>query len=266
MSIKKGQVVTLTYEDKKFNVIVIDPNGLGRGQPSVGFGYQMMENVSGLPQSTITDWATEIQGGSLIKPPSGNTFRATEIKSLDGNTLIVLEVSDWVALSADVIKRPGKVRKTTRDNLVDFLSWFAVKGFYASAYTILKQGYSPADDRAVSAWLHARLQGIVRRNKYTKFLQDCGCQEWFEYANWTNYIYRGLFGKDKKQMIEDWELIEGEKTIGRNYIPEVIGLEAVAYCENQVVELYVGDLHKAHDDAINYAKLKFFSGSLGRFE
>ena len=266
MSIKTGQIVTISYEDREFEAIVIDPNGLGPGQPSIGFGFGMMERYGGLPTSTSDNWLqglpnTEQQS---LKLPSGNLYGVSRITGEDkNNPYVVVEVSQWVAIAIDVNKKPGKVRKATRDKLLDFLGWFAVKGFYASAYARLKGNYTEADDRSVSAWLKARLLGISKRNKYTKFLQDNGCEEWFEYANWTNYIYQGLFAKDKKQMIEDWELVEGVKTIGRNYIPEVTGLEAVAYCENQVVELYVGDLRKAHDDAINYARLKFFGGSLG---
>ena len=33
MTIKKGQRITVTYEDRKSEVIVIDPDGLGKGQP-----------------------------------------------------------------------------------------------------------------------------------------------------------------------------------------------------------------------------------------
>lgn len=268
MSIQKGQLIEISYEGREFDVIVIDPNGIGKGQPSIGFGFGMMERHAGLPTSTSNNWLQGVPNNEheCLKLPSGNTYRVSRIMGEDNNEYIVLEVSQWVSVAIDVIKKPGKVRKSTLHQILDFLGWFAVKGLYADAYTLLKSGYTEADSRAISAWLQARLQGIVRRNKYTKFLQDCDCQEWFEYANWTNYIYRGLFGKDKKQMIEEWELIEGARTIGRNYIPEVKGLEAVAYCENQVVELYVGDLRKAHDDAINYAKLKFFGSSLGRFE
>jgi hypothetical protein len=141
--------------------------------------------------------------------------------------------------------------------LIDFLAWFAVKGFYAEAYAKLKGAYTEADSRAVSAWMKARLEGISRRNNYTRFLQQQGCEEWFEYANWTDYIYEGLFGMKKKQMVEEWDLVEGNKNIGRNYIPEVEGLEAVAYCENQVIALFHENLQQAHDDAIYYAKNKF---------
>jgi hypothetical protein len=92
-------------------------------------------------------------------------------------------------------------------------------------------------------------------------LQRQGCEEWYEYANWTNYVYKGLFGMDKREMTQEWELVEGSKAIGRNYIPEPVGLDAVAYCEDMVEKLFVGDLQQAHDDAIRYARLKFFSDS-----
>jgi hypothetical protein len=265
MNVKKGQLVTLNFEGRDFEAIVIDPNGLGKNQPSIGFGFRMMERHGGLREQTTSNWSTKESGfegdpnkaPEWLKLPSGKLLRVTQITGLDNNEYSVLEVSEWVVLAADVIKQPGKVRKPTRDNLVDFLSWFAVKGFYADAYAVLKGAYTEADSRAVSAWIRSRPEGISRRNRYTKFLQEQGCEEWYEYANWTNYVYRGLFGMDKKQMVEVWELVEGSRTIGRNYIPEAEGLDAVAYCENQVVELFYGDLQQAHNDAISFAKRRF---------
>ena len=62
---------------------------------------------------------------------------------------------------------------------------------------------------------------------------------------------------DKKEMTEAWEVVEGTRRIGRNYIPEVEGIEAVTYCETQVIELFHEDLQQAHDDAISFAKKKF---------
>lgn len=257
MSIKAGQIVELEYEDRKFSVIVIDPNGLGANQPSVGFGYNMMEEHGGLPQSTSTDWTVTGDDGFVnLKVPSASTYRVTGVTGLDGNNYSVIEVSEWVAIAAEAIKK-SKVKKATKDKLVDFLSWFAVKGFYSDAYAILKGSYTEADSRAVSAWMKVRLMGISRRNRYTRFLQEKGCLEWFDFANWTNYVYQGLFGMDKKQMTEVWDLVEGSKSIGRNYIPEAEGLEAVAYCENQVIELFHKDLKQAHNDAIAFAKRKF---------
>lgn len=259
MSIRKGQLITLFFEEREFEVIVIDPNGLGKNQPSLGFGLGMMERHGGLPQSTSSQWVEGHPNTDTksLRLPSGNTYRVIQILGEDENEYLVVEVSDWVAIAVDVNKKPGKVRKSTKDKLLDFLGWFAVKGFYADAYAILKGSYTEADSRAVSAWMQARLAGISRRNRYTKFLQEQGCEEWYEYANWTDYVYQALFGMKKMQMVEEWELVEGDKNIGRNYIPEVEGLEAVAYCENQVVELFHTDLLQAHDDAITFAKKRF---------
>jgi|GEM_PF-1030779 len=263
--VKKGQIITLSYEGRDFDVIVIDPNGLGRNQPSIGFGFRMMEKYGGIPQQTLTNWATVESGfegdpnnaPKSLKLPSDKVFRVTQIMGLDNNEYSVLEVSEWVAVAADVLKKSGKIKQQTKNNIVDFLSWFAVKGFYADAYALLKGAYTEADSRAVSAWMQVRLAGISLRNKYTQFLQMQGCEEWYDYANWTNYIYQGLFGMKKVDMVKQWEVVEGSKSIGRNHIPEIEGLEAVAYCEKQVIDLFHEDLKQSHDDAIAFAKKKF---------
>jgi hypothetical protein len=104
----------------------------------------------------------------------------------------------------------------------------------------------------------ARLSGVPKRNKYTDFLKEKGC-EGIDYALWTNYIYEGLFGKTAKEMKQFWAVVDGKKRIARNYISEEDGLKAIAHCENLVVELYVDDLKEAHDDAISNALRKFAS-------
>ena len=56
------------------------------------------------------------------------------------------------------------------------------------------------------------------------------------YSYWTNYVYLGLFGMTAAQMKETWEApIAGSRRIARNYIPQAIGLEAVAYREKVVL-------------------------------
>lgn len=62
VKLKAGSLITLAYEGKEFEVIVIDPNGLGAEQPSVGFGYRMAERNAGVPESTIRSWVREIPG------------------------------------------------------------------------------------------------------------------------------------------------------------------------------------------------------------
>jgi hypothetical protein len=262
--VERGQLIKLTFEGREFEVIVIDPNGLGKGLPSVGFGFRMMEKYGGLPEQTLSNWLTKesaFEGDPNnevweLKPSPDNRCRVTQILGTDKNEYIVVEASDWVALVIGVLKNPGKVRKSTQGKLIDFLGWFAVKGFYADAYTVLKDEYTAKDSRVLSAWMEARLMGKRKRNKYTDFLQEQGIQGQ-DYAYWTDYVYLGLFNMPAWQMKRVWEVKEGDSSIGRNHIPEVQGLEAVAYCENQVMELFHENLQQAHDDAINFAKKKF---------
>ena len=85
---KRGQRLTLAYEDREFEVIVIDSNGLGKNQPSVGFGFRMMEQYGGLSVPTMSDWLIEGDRNNeqkCLKPPSGNTFRVIEILGLGRN-------------------------------------------------------------------------------------------------------------------------------------------------------------------------------------
>jgi putative heme degradation protein len=86
----------------------------------------MMDRYGGLPQSTSSQWIQPHPNNvdKLLKLPSGKTVKVIQI-----NDFLVVEVSEWVAVASDVLKHPGKVRKPTRDGLIDFLSWFAVKGF-----------------------------------------------------------------------------------------------------------------------------------------
>jgi hypothetical protein len=52
-TIKKGKIIKLSFESREFEAIVIDPNGLGKNQPSVGLGFTMIDRHAGLPQSTM---------------------------------------------------------------------------------------------------------------------------------------------------------------------------------------------------------------------
>lgn len=272
LNIKTGTIVKVEFEDREIEAIVIDPDGLGRGQPSIGLGFRMAEKYMGLKHNTLSDWTT-VESGFVggrtnetksLKAPSGNAFRVVEIHGLDGNTYKVIEAADWVRLTMDVLKHPGRTGKATKNKLIDFLGWFAVKGFYADAYTVIKGQYTAKDTRAVSQWFQSRVAGMKQRKRYTDFLQAQGCHD-RDYAKWTNYVYIGLFGMPKAKMIETWELIEGDGDIGRNYIPEAIGLDAVAYCEQLVVDLHYHDLQQAHDDSINFTKKRFFNGVMADF-
>ena len=89
--VKKGSLLTLAYEGREFEVVVIDPNGLGPGQPSVGFGYRMGERYAGVPESTVRGWVRDSDEGKTLCLPSGRALRVRDIKASDGNTYSVVE-------------------------------------------------------------------------------------------------------------------------------------------------------------------------------
>lgn len=128
----------------------------------------MMEKYSGLSSSTLSNWMKRANKNrvlpntdiKLLRSPGGKHYELFPIKGLDNNDYSVIEASDWVELAVDVLKNPGKIRKETLDKLIDFVVWFAIKGFYAEAYTALKGTYTKADSEAVSTWMQARLNGV----------------------------------------------------------------------------------------------------------
>jgi hypothetical protein len=256
---KSGDRITLVYEGKEFDVIVIDPNGLGDGQPSVGFGFRMAEKYMGIPQSTLTDWATGSEDNTGLKLPSGKTLRVTDITGGDGNFYRVIEASDWFSAAVDLLVNPGRTGKGLRTKLGDFIGWFAVKGFYAESYVAFKGVYTARDSRATTQWLESRQLGKYARKQYTDLLQSEGCQS-FEYANWTDYVYDGLFGMKAKEMKDIWDVVDGNPSVARNHIPKAEGLDAVAHCEDMTVRMFVDDLKEAHDSAIRLTKRKFLGG------
>lgn len=266
---KTGDRITLVYEGKEFDVIVIDPNGLGEGQPSVGFGFRMAEKYMGISQPTLSSWVIDSEGVTRLELPSKKTLRVISIVGSDNNEYSVIEASDWFTLAVDLLVNPGRTGKGLRAKLGDFISWFAVKGFYAEAYVAFKGVYTAKDSRATTQWLESRQLGKYARKQYTDLLQSQGCES-ADYAKWTDYVYESLFGMTAREMRDIWDLIEGNRHIARNYIPKAEALDAVAHCEDMTVRMFVEDdatfpetaLKEAHDDAIRLTKRKFLGGSL----
>lgn len=159
--LRSGSLVKISYEGREFEVIVIDPNGLGPGQPSVGFGYRMAERNAGVPESTIRSWVREKPDGDALELPSGKAFEVREISATDGNTYKVIEASDWLAIAIDLLVNPGRTGKGLRTKLGDFLTWFAVKGFYAEAYVALRGVYT-----AVNPLLAFHMTSACRKNPW----------------------------------------------------------------------------------------------------
>ncbi len=261
MEIRRGQLITVPFEGKEFQAIVVDPNGLGPSQPSIGFGFNMMEKHAGIPQSTLSTWVHRENEENWLKLPSGKLLRYIEILGENSATPYnVIEASDWFELAFDLLENPGKTSKSLKSKLLSFIKWFTIKGFYAEAYVALKGSYTAKDSRATTKWLEARQLGKIDRKHYTDLLQAQGCKE-YDYGNWTNYIYQGLFGLTAKQMKEIWDLVDGNPDIARNYIPEARGLEAVRHCEDMTIRLFIDDLEEAHDQAINLTRRKFIGGA-----
>ena len=53
--LKTGDLITVVYEGRDFESIVIDPDGLGPGLPSIGFGLSQASRHVGIPQQTLTN-------------------------------------------------------------------------------------------------------------------------------------------------------------------------------------------------------------------
>ena len=253
---RAGQIIPLRYKSQEVQVIIIDPNGLGPDKPSIGLGLRGMDRHIGIPRQTLSDRVSEIEGVKYLKLPSGNAFRVSEIDAEDGNNYLLVEASDWVALALDWAKNPGKLRKPARDGLIDFLGWFAAEGIYAQAYTVLKRAYTYEDDQRVQNWIMSRETGKPARAEWSWEVQEKDSQG--RYGYWTNYVYQGLFGMNATQMKEVWENpVHGDARIARNYVPESVGLEAIAYCEKMVGLLDLDDIEQAHDEAIRLTQIKF---------
>ncbi|MBE9157009.1 hypothetical protein IQ265_09250 [Nodosilinea sp. LEGE 06152] len=253
---RAGQIIPLRYKSREIQAIIIDPNGLGPDKPSLGMGFRGMDRHTNVPSNTLSQRVIQNEEGTYLKLPSGELFRVIQISGEDGNKYQVIEASDWVALARDWAKNPGKLRKPARDGLIDFLAWFAAEGVYAQAYTILKRVYTRDDSQRVQTWIMSREAGKPARAEWGWEVQEKDPRG--RYGYWTNYVYRGLFGMDAATMKETWaNPVHGDARIARNYVPESVGLEAIAYCEKMVGLLDLDDIEQAHDEAIRLTQIKF---------
>lgn len=251
-----GQLIPLRFKDRDLTAIVIDPDGLGEGKPSIGMGFRGMDRHTNVPVNTLSQRVIQKDGFRYLELPSGRAFRVFQISGEDGNDYEAIEASDWVALASDWAKEPGKLRKPARDGLIDFLAWFAAEGIYAQAYTFLKRTYTRDDDEALRQWLMSRETGKSYRKDWSWEVK--GKDPRGRYGYWTNYVYQGLFNMTAEEMKEFWERpVSGSARIARNYIPQAIGLEAVAYCEKMVSQIDLPDLYNAHDEAIRLTRIKY---------
>ena len=127
----------------------------------------MAQKYIGIPQQTLTDRVTGKGIDKYLENPSGKAFRVTGILGTDGNNYTVVEAGDWFDLATDVLVNPGKTRKATKEKVANFLRWFAIIGFYASANIALKGAFTSKDERATQRWIRARESGEPTRKNYT---------------------------------------------------------------------------------------------------
>lgn len=255
-SVKAGDIIDVVYEDREFRAIVIDPNGLGSGEASIGFGFRMAERYIGLSRQTLSKRVVSIDGDEWFKAPSGKRFRVSQLLGDDNNVYKVIEASDWFDLSMDLLLNPGQIRKPAREKIGEFLRWFAIKGFYAESYVVLKGVYNAKSSKATTRWLIRRESGKVARRTYTDLFNELNVHQ-TAYGKYTNRVYEGLFGMSAAEMRQEWDTMAGASIIARNHISEEEGLEAVKFCEDMVVRMYVDNLDEAHDDAIRLTIRKF---------
>jgi len=265
--LETGQLLPLSFLGRDFSVVVIDPDGLGPGKPTVGIGLRGMSRHTNMPVSTLVrrvievaeeDTEGSLAAGKYLKLPSGKLFKVTPIDANDGNTYQVIEAADWVELSKEWAKKPGRLGTETKNGLIDFLGWFATEGFYAAAYTVLKRTYTYEDSQRIQQWLVSREAGKPARKDWAWAISEQGGNSPFKYGKWTNYVYKGLFGMDAAEMKQAWEApMSGSRHVARNYIPESVGLEMVRFCEKMVAVMELEDLERAHDEAIRLTQIKF---------
>ncbi|MEL6224427.1 MAG: hypothetical protein AAFR31_17465, partial [Cyanobacteria bacterium J06627_8] len=145
----QGTIIPLRYAERNVQGIVIDPHALGHFKPSIGIGLQGVSRLMGIDASTLSRRVLQIDNEKGLKLPSGNVYRVLQILADDGNDYLTIEFSDWSRIAGDWLKKPGKLRQSTKDSLIDFLSWYTAQGLYASAYTLINRVFTRKDSEAV---------------------------------------------------------------------------------------------------------------------
>jgi hypothetical protein len=179
--IKEGTIVGIQYEGKELRAIVIDPNGMGEGQPSIGLGMRISKEYIGISQSALSQRVISKDGLEWLKLPSGRLLRVISIAAEDGNEYKVIEFSDWTELAGDFLKQSttgkSKLSSEVLIQMIDFLKWFSSKGLYATSYAQLKGAYTQSDDNAITQSLVQANELLIADNEILKIQYDRKCSE-----------------------------------------------------------------------------------------
>jgi len=139
-SLKAGQIIRLNYKGRDFESIIIDPDGLGKNQPTIGLGFRMMERYIGIPQATLSNWTVagdSNPGEKHYKVPSGKTFSVIAQLGEDNNIFKVIDVANVYRLTQEILACPGKTRSETLAKIKQFVLNFNPKDFYLEVYKFL---------------------------------------------------------------------------------------------------------------------------------
>ena len=79
--VSAGTSIEVDFEGRTIEAVVLDPNGRGENQPSIGLGFRMTEKYIGIPHDTLSRWN---KGGAnlerkTLKLPSGKLLRVVQI-------------------------------------------------------------------------------------------------------------------------------------------------------------------------------------------
>jgi len=53
---RSGDIVKVPFGSRILTAIVIAPDGLAPGQPSIGMGFNQISKEAGIKQNTLSDW------------------------------------------------------------------------------------------------------------------------------------------------------------------------------------------------------------------
>lgn len=89
-AVKAGSLITVSFEEREFQAIVIDPNGLAQGEPSIGFGFRMAQKHIGIPRQTLADRVTGSGNARHLKASLSHDYRVTEVRARTAMTTSLL--------------------------------------------------------------------------------------------------------------------------------------------------------------------------------
>lgn len=82
-SIYKGQLVAVEYETRQLKAIVIDPNGFGANQPTIGLGMRMSKEYVGIPHNTLSDRVVDSEKAKWLKLITDEDLRVVGLLELN---------------------------------------------------------------------------------------------------------------------------------------------------------------------------------------